>query len=213
MDDLAIGRHGCVAMIRIYGTKTSPYVRRVRIVALELGLPITLVDTGSDGGQAELRDRSPIWKVPAASVDGELVLDSRVITEVLLGRAPDAPLARPLSLAERNAITVIDGALDSLINCFYLARDGVDAQQSSYLSKQRERAESAMRWIEDELGDGRLSEDESFGLAELALATTADWMRFRDTYPVDEHPRIVACLERCQQRESFVSTRPPAPQP
>jgi glutathione S-transferase len=197
-------------MIRIYGTTTSPYVRRVRIVAHELGLPITLVDTSGDQGQAELRDCSPIWKVPAASVDGELVLDSRVITEVLLGRAPDAPLARPLSLAERNAITVIDGALDSLINRFYLARDGVDAQRAPYLHKQRERAESAMRWIEEQLGDGRLGGDERFGLAELALATTADWMRFRGTYPVDDHPGIIACLERCHQRESFASTRPQA---
>ena len=210
MDLSTADRHGVGIMLRIYGTKTSPYVRRVRIVAHELGLPITLVDTSSDEGQAELRDTSPLWKVPAARVDGELVLDSRVITEVLLARHPDSPLSRPLTLAERNAITVIDGALDSLINCFYLARDGVDAQEASYLGKQRERATSAIEWIEGQLRDGRLSEESTFGLADLALATTADWMRFRNTYPVDEHPGLIACLERCQQRESFAATRPPA---
>ncbi len=197
-------------MIRIFGTETSPYVRRVHIVAEELGLPYSRVNTVSDEGQAELRENSPLWKVPAAVVDGELVLDSRVITEVLLGRCPEAELARPLSLAERNAITVIDGAVDSLINCLYLGRDGIRPEQASYLQKQRERATCAMRWIEGALRDGWLSEARSFGLPELALGTGAAWMRYRDAYPVDEHPGIVTCLERCLQRESFAKTAPPA---
>jgi len=33
-------------MMKLYGTTTSPYVRRVRVVATELALPFTLVDNG-----------------------------------------------------------------------------------------------------------------------------------------------------------------------
>ena len=196
-------------MNRLFGTLTSPYVRRVRIVAHELGLPLDLVDTSSDRGQAELRANSPLWKVPAARIDGELLLDSRVIAEGLIARSPGSAFSHQLSVAERNAITVIDGALDSLINCLYLGRDGIHPDQATYLGKQQERAACAVQWIEGQLRDGWLSERQTFGLPELALATTAAWMRFRKSYPVDQHPGIITCLERCEDRPSFIATRPP----
>jgi glutathione S-transferase len=137
-------------MIRIFGSFTSPYVRRVRIVCEELGLPFDQVDSTPPEGQAELRKRNPIWKVPAAEVDGQLVLDSHVITELLLDRYGGGKLA-PLpfdDLEARNAITVIDGALDALINTFYLEKEGVTFEQAPYLKKQRERAANALSWLD-----------------------------------------------------------------
>jgi glutathione S-transferase len=198
-------------MLIVYGTTTSPYVRRVRVVAHELGLAHELVDTMTDEGQAELRERTPIWKVPAAEIDGELVFDSRVICDVLVARHGAGKLASVASVADRNLITVVDGALDSLINCFYLARDGVDTQSVAYLRKQRERATSALSWVEAQIGAGWGAPDR-FALPEIALATAAGWMRFRETYPIDQHPGLVARVERCEARESFVATRPAAPQ-
>jgi glutathione S-transferase len=195
-------------MLLVYGTITSPYVRRVRIVAHELGLAHELIDTSTDAGQAELRRRSPIWKIPAAELDGELVFDSRVICERLVTQHGAGKLAGVERLDERNRITVVDGALDSLINCFYLAKDGVDCDAVAYLRKQKERAASAMTWIDAQLRDGWLSTQQSFGLPEIALASAAAWMRFRDTYPIDRHPGVLACLERCEARESFAATRP-----
>ena len=195
-------------MIRLFGTVTSPYVRRVRIVAHELGLDCELIDTSTDDGQAELRRRSPIWKVPTAELDGQLVFDSGVICAELVGRHGGRGLSAIGSLEDRNAVTVVDGALDSLINCFYLGRDGVEAESVGYLQKQRERAASALAWLDGRIVDGWLSAGRQFGLAEVALGTAAAWMRFRGTYPIERHPGVVACLERCEGRESFVQTRP-----
>jgi glutathione S-transferase len=210
-------------MLLIYGTTTSPYVRRVRVVAHELGLAHELIDTSSDAGQAELRRRSPIWKVPAAELDGQLMFDSRVICDVLVARHGGGQLSRVEQIGERNLITVVDGALDSLINCFYLARDGVDAENVAYLRKQQQRAASALAWIDAQVNDGRLGPpvpiealdgpmglDPGFGLPEIALATAAAWMRFRATYPIERHPGVLACLERCEARASFAATRPSA---
>lgn len=194
----------------VYGSMTSPYVRRVRVVAHELGLAHELIDTSTDAGQAELRRRSPIWKIPAAELDGELVFDSRVISDMLVARHGAGKLAPVERLGERNAITVVDAALDSLINCFYLAKDGVDSDGVAYLRKQKERAASAMTWIEAQIQAGRLSAEPSFGLPEIALATAAAWMRFRGTYAIEQHPGVLACVERCEARASFVATRPDA---
>ena len=190
---------------RLFGTLTSPYVRRVRIVAAELGLTAELVDTFTDEGQAALRAINPAWKVPSVEIEGQAIFDSRVICEHLVNVYGPGPLtASSADVAETNQQTVTDAALDALINVFYLGRDGVTADQASYLDKQRARATSCMTWLEE-----RVSASERFGLSEIGLVTALDWMRFRDTYPVDDHPRLAALLARHAGRASVVVTRPP----
>jgi glutathione S-transferase len=196
--------------IRLYGSVTSPYVRRVRIVAAELGLAYELRETASAEGQARLRERTPIWKVPTAEIDGQLVFDSHAITELLLVRAQSSVLP-PLAtddVAARNAINVADGALDGLINAFNLAKDGITPDKASYVKKQHERAESSLRWLEQEIPASWTDDKRQLGLAEVVLGSSLAWMRFRDAYPVARHPRLLQVLETLERRPSFVSTRP-----
>jgi glutathione S-transferase len=197
-------------MIRLYGTITSPYVRRVRVVADELGLPCELLESASAEGQARLRAHSPIWKVPAAEIDGQLVLDSHTITELLLARHGAGKLA-PLpidDLEARNAIAVIDGAVDSLINAFYLSKEGVSAESVPYMKKQNERAASALEWLETRMHGSFVTSRKQYGLPEIALGTTIGWMLLRNAYPIARHPRLMACYEQLQKRPSFVASQP-----
>ena len=198
-------------MLRIYGTHTSPYVRRVRIVALELDLAHELIDTATEAGLAALKEVTPIWKVPVAELAGVAVFDSTVINEALMRAHGPGPLAAhdPEDIAVRNVMTVIDGALDSLINCFYLARDGVTAEAASYLQKHQDRAASALSWLDARVDGVWLTPAKQFGLAEIALGTALGWMRFRKTYPIDRHPALLRCFERHAERTSFVATQPP----
>ncbi|NVB42731.1 glutathione S-transferase N-terminal domain-containing protein [Pseudenhygromyxa sp. WMMC2535] len=207
-------------MLRIYGTRTSPYVRRVRILAHELGVEYSLVDTADPEGpgQSALRERCPVWKVPTAefltSPDdpaGELVFDSHLISELLMlrhGPGQLAPLA-PEDIVGRNAITVIDGAMDGLINRLYLGRDGLPLDHG-YLQKHADRAASAMAWLATHVEDGWLTPQRQLGLPEIALATTLAWMRFRGAYPIERHPELLVTLERLEARESFSRTAPDA---
>ena len=73
--------------MKLFGTTTSPFVRRVRVVAAEVGEPVDRVDTATDVGMAQLRDVSPIRKVPVAIVDNRLLYDSRVIVDWLIDDA------------------------------------------------------------------------------------------------------------------------------
>jgi glutathione S-transferase len=197
----------------LYGTTTSPYVRRVRVVALELGLPFEWVDTLTDAGQAALRAKNPVWKVPAVELDGDgVIFDSRVITEHLVRRHGPGPLAAvgEDDLSARNMITVIDGALDALINVLYLQRDGVTSEAASYMAKQRERAAAALGWVEARVDDVWLTRARAFGLPELALVSALEWMQFREMYAVERHPALVRCLAHHGVRDSLVTTRPHA---
>jgi glutathione S-transferase len=197
-------------MIRLYGSNTSPYVRRVRVVADELGVPLELIDTVPAEGQAELRKRSPIWKVPVAEVDGQLIFDSHVITEVLLeryGRGKLAPLAVD-DIEARNAISVIDGALDALINAFYLGKEGVTPTQAPYLKKQSERAAASLGWLEQNVHEPFVTSRKQLGLPEIALGSALGWMRFRNVYDIEQHQRLMRCFEELEKRPSFHGTQP-----
>lgn len=197
--------------VRLFGSYTSPFVRRIRIVCLELGVPFSMVDTMTPEGQADLRQRSPIWKVPAAEIDGQLVLDSHVISDVLLARYGGLGPLASLALDDtegRNAVSVIDGALDALINVFYLAKDGVTPEQVPYLEKQRARAASALSWLDARVHEPFVTSKQALGLPEVALGTALGWMRFRNAYPIGTHPRLMRCLEALEARPSFLSTAP-----
>jgi glutathione S-transferase len=199
-------------MIRLYGSYTSPYVRRVRIVADELRIPYEQIDTTTPEGQAELRSKNPIWKVPAAEVDGILVFDSHAITELLLERYDRAgKVIAPLPVDDieaRNAISVIDGALDALINAFYLAKEGVTADKTPYMQKQQERAAASLAWLELNVHEPFVTSRKRFGLPEIALGSALGWMRFRKAYDIEQHPRLMRCFEELEKRASFHATQP-----
>ncbi len=198
--------------LELFGSLTSPYVRRVRIVASELGVETDFVDVTTTEGQAALRRCNPLWKVPTARLDGQELFDSAVIIRTLIERFGPGPLTPQASsnLDLINFVTVVDGALDSLINAFYLGKDGVTADEGGYVHKQGQRAAAAMTWVEQRMTGGRWDEPDSFGLPEIALVTSVGWMRLRNAYPIDRHPRIVAACERHAERPSVAQSRPPA---
>jgi glutathione S-transferase len=197
--------------MKLYGTRTSPYVRRVRIVAEMVGADLELVDVSTDEGQTILRTITPIWKVPVLD-DGEdsAIFDSAVINEYLIRRYGNRNIRTDSGVGrwrERNLITAIDGALDSAINRFYLIRDGA-SPDVSYLQKQHARTESAMNWIEKQLDGGWFTDVPRIGLVEIALLTALDWMIFRDMYPVDRHGALTTFREAHADFGPFVHTRP-----
>jgi glutathione S-transferase len=205
-------------MLTLIGTTTSPFVRRVRVVALEKGIPLTLIPALTDEGQAALKKASPVWKVPVATFDdGRIVYDSRVIIDELghdgwgTLRAPAKdPVGR---VAEENVVTMIDEALGALIRRFYLQRDGANLD-APYLHKDLDRAHTILRHLDETIvgvhATAGAASAGGFGRAELALVTSLDWCIFRKTFDVAQTPRLEALRAHWQSRPSIAQT-PPTP--
>lgn len=195
--------------IRMFGTPTSPYVRRVRVIAAELDLTLDTVDTGDEAGQQALRQASPLWKVPTVVLDGDTLIDSHTITEALLREFGPGPFLPhdPTDRRLQTAMNAVDGAIDSLINGLYLHRDGVLPAQSSYIDKQIQRASATMNWIDEHVGERGFT-DGQLSLVNVALITTLDWMDFRNTYDLDRHPKLRAIQAHWRERPSFAATYP-----
>jgi len=192
--------------MKLYGTTTSPFVRRVAIVAAEVGEPIELVDTASEAGQAALREVSPVRKVPVAVVGGRTLFDSRVIVDWLTttrgwgGIVPARDRWR-----EQNLLNAVDTAIDSVIQLFYLRRDGVAIDDTPFSRRQLERTDAIFHWLGTEL-----AAPHPFGLAEISVICALDWMDFRKAYPTERATALAPLRAAWGDRASIAATRPHA---
>lgn len=167
--------------VRLLGTTTSPYTRKIRILAKGAGLPCTLVDTREDEGSTLLARLGPIGKVPVLLLgpgeDAEVLPDSGLIAQRLWTDHQSALRAAgfvldPADWRDRTMQLVVEGALDAAINRFYLKRDGFD--DSGYVARQRDRVQHILGWL-----DGKLSFRRPVDGTTLSLGCALDWMVFR----------------------------------
>ncbi|KAB2903105.1 MAG: glutathione S-transferase [Kofleriaceae bacterium] len=194
--------------MKLYGTTTSPFVRRVRVVAAEVGAPYELVNTAPADGQAALRAISPIWKVPVAELGERIIYDSRVIIDWLTTFRGWGDLRPPRDRwREANLLNAIDGALESGIHLFYLRREGIDATTLPYGKHEVGRMEAVFAWLGAELGKDGFGED--LGLPEVSLLCCLDWLDFREVYPTAKHDDLFGPLRAAyRERQSLAETRP-----
>jgi glutathione S-transferase len=190
--------------MKLYGTTTSPFVRRVRVVAAEVGEPVDLVNTAADAGQAQLREVSPIRKVPTAVFGARTIFDSRAIIKWMVTTRGWGDLAPPHDTwKEENLLNAIDAAADSVIQVFYLRRDGVAVDGTAFAQRQLERADAIFKWLAPQL------RTDALGLPEISTLCMLDWMDFRQQYPTER-----AGCERVRatwhERVSLAQTRPHA---
>ncbi len=198
--------------MRLHGTLTSPFVRRVRVVATELGQTLTLIDTSTAAGQASLAACSPLAKVPVLEIGGVPVLDSHAIIDLLLNQHGHGGLRprRPHTLIQdSNMIHIVDGALEAAIRVFYCQRDGVDFATVPYLQRERDRVTRSLAWLDAHVRGAFCTREDGFGIAELAVVTTFEWMQFRQAADLSPYANLQALVAAHTDRPSLVATRPP----
>lgn len=189
--------------MKLYGTTTSPYVRRVSIVAAEVGEPIEWVDTATAAGQAELCAASPIRKVPIAIVDGRTLFDSQVISDWLITTRGHGGIAPPRDpWRERNQINAVDASIEAVIELFYLRRDGVAIDGTPFAQRQYDRADAIMAWLGAELTADQL------GLAQISVICALEWMEFRKTYPTERAAALAPIRAAWADHPSIAASRP-----
>jgi glutathione S-transferase len=178
--------------MRLLGTTTSPYTRKVRILLKAVGGAHEFIDIRSDTGAALLGEVAPLGKIPVLVTDdgGGVVPDSSLITNWLWATQAPALAAAGWSLdpadwPDRALQVVVEGALDAAINHRYLRLDGFS--DAGYIAKQRQRVERALTWL-----DGRITFRRPLGAAALSLGCALDWIGFRNVVDVTRWPALAA---------------------
>jgi len=185
--------------MKLYGSYTSPFVRHCRIALLETRCECDFIETD----QASSAIHSPTKRVPFLE-DGEVFLtDSIAILKHLREKSGQAYLA---STDELNQFCMVNTALDTTANLFFLQRDGVDLQAYEYTRRQAARIESSLA----ELNQLSLPTHAPYNDVHLRLACYLAWGLFRKRINIDFHENLQKLLAGIQQYKPFVDTAPPA---
>jgi len=203
--------------MKLIGSNTSPYVRKVRIVMAEkkLDYDFVLEDVWSE--QSRIGDANPLGKVPCLIMEGgEALFDSRVIVEYLDTLSPVGKLI-PAVGRERAEVKTWEALADGVMDAALLARmeavwdKRTDAQRSqAWIDRQLGKIDASLEAMSAGLGDKPYCIGNHLSLADIAVGCALGYLDFR--FPQvgwrNDHPSLVRLLEKLEQRPSFADTVP-----
>jgi glutathione S-transferase len=203
--------------MKLWHSPPSPFARKVRVCAIELGLggKIDMIETrvAPNKPNLELARENPLIKVPALATDeGTVLYDSRVICEYLDALAggnrmfPAAGATRWDAL-RRQALG--DGIIDAgVLRRYELALRPEALRWDEWLAGQQAKLDHALDAAEREAG----AWGEAFDIGHVTLGCALAWLDFRfpDSGWRAARPRLAEWQARVSARPSFVQTPPGA---
>ena len=201
--------------MKLHFAAASPYVRKVQIVAKELGLDdrIELLNRAMTpvSPDDELNADNPLGKIPCLITDdGHALYDSRVICDYLNGQAvgksviPDDGVARWTALRrEALADGILDAAVGTRYETFLRPKEN---QWPAWIDGQTAKWRRALDQLETEAG----SFGDNVDIGTIAVACACGYLDFRyaDEGWRDQRTNLAAWYEAFGKRPSMMTTAP-----
>jgi glutathione S-transferase len=205
--------------MKLIGSKTSPFVRKVRIVLAEKRIECNFVLVDVSAPDSPVPDHNPLGKIPVlVTDDGNPIYDSSVIVEYLDAVSPVGRLipesGRARSLVKRWE-ALADGILDAAVLMFQESRRPADKQSREWVEKQALKVERALRSASQDLAERHWCAGDSYSLADIALGCALGYLdfRFADFRWRAEHANLARHAEKLFKRAPFQATSPEAAAP
>lgn len=200
--------------MKLIGTLTSPFVRKVRIVLSEKRIDCDFEIDIPWTENTQVGHYNPLGKVPVLLLDdGESLYDSRVIVEYL---DMLTPVARLLPEDSRSRIMVkklealADGICDAAALAVMEGRRPPEQQSVEWIARQKKKVSVGLQVLALELGEKHWLVDEAYSLADIAAGCCLGYLSFR--YPElswrADYPNLARYEERLLKRTGFADTIP-----
>lgn len=203
--------------MKLIGSLTSPYVRKVRVVMAEKKLDYQLELEDVWTNDAILKS-NPLGKVPCLVMDGaEAVFDSRVIVEYVDTLSPVGRLI-PERGRERTEVRTWEALGDGVIDAAILARlehtfaGRTEAQRSqAWVDRQMTKVHASLGAMSQGLAEKPWCTGIHFSLADIAVGCALGYLDFR--FPEiawrDQYANLAKLSAKLALRQSFIDTAPP----
>ncbi|HEY9064108.1 MAG TPA: glutathione S-transferase N-terminal domain-containing protein [Burkholderiaceae bacterium] len=203
--------------MKLIGSLSSPYVRKVRVVMAEkkLDYQFELEDVWA---RDDILATNPLGKVPVLVLEGgEAVFDSRVIVDYLDTRSPVSRLI-PDGSRERTEVRTWEALADGMTDAAILARlentwAGRSAEQRSaaWAERQMRKIDASLAAMSKGLGDKPWCAGIHISLADIATGCALGYLDFR--FPQigwrSQHLNLAKLADKLFARQSFIDTKPP----
>ncbi|QWE18425.1 glutathione S-transferase N-terminal domain-containing protein [Polynucleobacter corsicus] len=203
--------------MKLIGSLTSPYVRKVRIVFLEKKVDLDLELENVWAADTKIALNNPLGKVPCLLLeDGEAIYDSRVIAEYADTLSPVGKLI-PTGSRERATVKTWETLADGVEDAGILARLEVtlrppEQQSPAWIERQMGKINASLAQMSRELAENAWCHSNQMTLADIAVGCALGYLLFRfpDIAWQAQYPNLDALYQKLMQRPSFAETAPPA---
>ena len=204
--------------MKLIGSLTSPYVRKVRIVMAEKKLDYAFELDDVWASDSTIQAANPLAKVPCLIMeDGSSIFDSHVIVEYLDTLTPVCKLI-PANGRERADVkcweALADGVLDAGVLIFLEKRlRAPEMQSEAWIERQMAKIHAGLKAMSAGLGETPFCTGIHYSLADVAVGCALGWLNFR--FPEvawrSEYPNLLKLFEKLSERQSFKDTVPHLP--
>jgi glutathione S-transferase len=200
--------------MKLIGSHTSPFVRKVRIVLAEKKIDYEFVIDSPWTEDSKVPDINPLGKIPVLVLDDQTPLfDSRVIVEYIDNVTPNNKLF-PAPNRERTEVkrweALADGLLDAAVSALLEGKRPKKEQSASWIARQHGKVARSLAFMAAELGDKSFCMGTHISMADMAVGTALGYLRFR--FPEiswqESHPNLGKLYDKLMLRPSFADTVP-----
>lgn len=197
--------------MKVLGHDGSPYVRKVRIVLEEKGIPYDYVPARPSAPGSPVPDHNPLAKIPVLiDAAGRAIYDSPVIVDYLDALVPE-PRLIPAALEARVEVKRWEALGDGITDAVVLVSHDYDQVQSAdWHRKQRLKIERGLAAMERDLGSGEWCHGGGYSLADIAAGYALGYLdrMLPDIAWRPDHPALARLAGRLAERPSFARTVP-----
>ncbi|MGB3724574.1 MAG: glutathione S-transferase family protein [Glaciecola sp.] len=188
--------------MQLFGSTTSPYVRRLRIFMQEIEHDFVLVDIFNSRDRASIAADNPTLKIPMLKHEQQVILDSGVIYRYLTQKFG----LTSLTWEQENLLTSIDSVNESLVQLLILSRSEIDVSADKlYFRIQRERIDVVLSHLEKQAEQGAF---EQWDYVSISLFCLIDWVLFRNLHDVSGFTTLNALHTKWKQLAICHQTAP-----
>ncbi len=199
-------------MMKLLGTVTSPFTRKVRVVLAEKRLECEFVVDVPNTPESTVIRYNPLGKIPVLVLDDEhSIFDSRVIAEYLDNASPGnrlIPEEKRPRIQVRRWEALADGCTDAAIALFNEKKKPAEQQSADWITRQQGKVDRALQVMADELAAKAWCAGDFFTLADIAVGSCLGWLELRlpDIQWRRNHPNLARLADKLSQRSSFKDT-------
>jgi glutathione S-transferase len=202
--------------MKLIGSLTSPYVRKVRVVMAEKKLEYEFVLENVWADNTQIQAHNPLGKVPCLIMDDNgSLFDSRVIVEYLDTLSPVGRLI-PQPGRDRAATkcweAIADGVLDAAVAInIEVNRRPPELRSEAWNERQHKKISVALDSMDKSLDDQPFCMGINFSLADIAVGCALGYLdlRFSELNWRSRYSNLQRLDEKLQTRPSFINTLPP----
>lgn len=200
--------------MKLYGSTTSPYVRKARVLIHEKNMPVEFIVEDPWVEDSPIIIKNPLSKVPALEIGTDSYMFESVLVVHYLDHADGKSFTPrdPAGYWQSQWWQALgQGIIDAGITRVFETRRPAEKQMPEKMAREEQRISRAI-----DLAEKTMKEDSEFllgnrfGLADIVMGVAMQYTDFRYVHDWRSRaPKLSAWLAGVAARPSFVETLPP----